>query len=88
MRATYCARLSEREKALLHNGQTYGRSWVWVRTCLSARLSASMHRRKLVSRHPIVNDWEGNLSAYLLRCSNLLKSRPHVGIGQEWDFWG
>lgn len=24
--------------------------------------------------------------AYRLRCSNLLKTRPHDGIGQEWDF--
>lgn len=38
----YWARLSEREKALLHSGQTYGRSCVWVRTCLSARSSASI----------------------------------------------
>jgi hypothetical protein len=28
------------------------------------------------------------LSAYLLRCSNLLNSRPHVGMGQECDFCG
>jgi hypothetical protein len=42
---THWARLSEREKALLHNGQTYGRSCVWVRTCLSAR-SASMQNNK------------------------------------------
>lgn len=34
--ATHCARLSEREKALLQSGHTYGRSWVWVRTCLGA----------------------------------------------------
>jgi hypothetical protein len=25
---------------------------------------------------------------YLLRCSNLLKRRPHMGMGQEWDFCG
>lgn len=32
---TYWARLSDLEKALLQYGQMYGRSWVWVRTCLN-----------------------------------------------------
>lgn len=43
---TYWARLSEREKALLHSGQTYGRSCVWVRTCLSARVSVYAKQEK------------------------------------------
>jgi hypothetical protein len=34
-----------------------------------------------------MSHWEG-VGAYLLRCSNLLKSRPQVGIGHEWDFCG
>lgn len=34
----------------------------------------------------ITNEIESG--SYLLRCSNLLKRRPHVGIGQECDFWG
>jgi hypothetical protein len=39
--ATYCARLSEREKALPHRAHTYGRSCVCVRTCLGEK---SQHR--------------------------------------------
>jgi len=39
-RDAYWARLSEREKALLQSEHTYGRSWVWVRTCLGARSAA------------------------------------------------
>jgi hypothetical protein len=31
---TYWAKLSDRENAFPHREQTYGRSWVWVRTCL------------------------------------------------------
>lgn len=27
-------------------------------------------------------------SFYRFRCSNLLNSRPQVGIGHECDFWG
>ena len=27
-------------------------------------------------------------TTYRFRCSNLLKSRPHDGIGHEWDFCG
>lgn len=42
---TYCARLSEREKALLHRGQTYGRSCVCVRTCLSAGLIHTLYMK-------------------------------------------
>jgi hypothetical protein len=34
MKTTYWAKLSDREKAFPHKEQTYGRSWVCVRTCL------------------------------------------------------
>jgi hypothetical protein len=31
---------------------------------------------------------ETMIESYRFRCSSRLKRRPHVGIGQEWDFWG
>ena len=68
---TYWARLSDLEKALLHSGQTYGRSCVWVRTCLGASVSGYKYKD------------HGITGAYLLRCSSLLNSLPHVGIGHE-----
>jgi hypothetical protein len=46
-RNAYWARLSDLEKALLHRSQTYGRSCVCVRTCLSAEGSAIKFHRTL-----------------------------------------
>lgn len=45
--ATYWARLSDLEKALLQCGQMYGRSWVCVLTCLAARKKSAAAEIKM-----------------------------------------
>lgn len=85
-RATYWARLSDLENALLQCGHTYGRSWVWVLTCLAARNSQRLQKLRPANQNP--REPDENAKTYRFRCSNLLKRRPHVGIGHECDLLG
>lgn len=62
----------------------YGCARVCKRRKLATRPNA--HHRNLVMQ--VRCGKRECLSAYLLRCSNLLNSRPQVGIGQECDFCG
>ena len=70
---------------------------MWVRTCLfDAKMSAAateMTRRSLWTGPVLspVRALKKKIVAhktYRFRCSNLLKIRPHDGIGHEWDFCG